>query len=78
MLRIRYKNRSTVFEMRGVKKVEVRELIESHLSIWAKEQIVVDGQPRTVDIPRDLVIAEWQEGDSWVDGAPTEVIPVPA
>lgn len=77
MLRLRYKERTTVFEFRGVEKKDAREIIGNHLVLFSQESHKqLDGTYITRLIPPSELIAEWQDGEDWKDDAPTETIPV--
>ena len=77
MLRIRYKNRETVFLVPGIKKRDAAIHVRQHRELWAREQLKVDGKTVTRDIPKEDLIAEWQDGDEWNPAAPVEVLQVP-
>lgn len=78
MLRIRYKNRETVFEFRNIKRAKALNEVASHRFFYRTETVTIDGREveRKID-PADMIV-EWQDGDGdWNPAAPIEVIPVP-
>lgn len=78
MLRIRYAGRETVFHYKRIKKAEAAAVIANHLKHWGREQRPgEDGTPVTVTVPKDIVIAEWQDGETWREDGPVETLPIP-
>jgi len=76
MLIIRYKTRSGKF-LYNCKRNEVLGQINAHLNMWSKYKDRVDGIVVDGTIPLSDVIAEWQNGDKYVEGDPVEPVAIP-
>lgn len=77
MLRIRYTNKSSVFYHKGIRKRDAADVIKRHLQLWGRETVKENGERITRTVPKDTLVAEWQDGDVWKDDAPVEAIPIP-
>jgi hypothetical protein len=77
MLRIRYKDRKTAFDFKGIKKAQCAAVIAGHLRMWLREQRVVDGLPRSVPLEKEGWSAAWQDGNVWDEDAAGEAVPIP-
>lgn len=78
MLRIRYKNRSTVFEHRDCALRDAVEVVLHHHNMWKRESIKNDdGDYVMREVPVTDIIAEWQDGRAWDETKPATIIPIP-
>lgn len=63
MLRIRYKDRKTVFEYRNLRPEEVEEQIASHAQRFAIDGVSVNKQLVRTLIDQSALICEWVENE---------------
>jgi hypothetical protein len=66
MLRIRYKDRKTVFEYRDMTREDAEEQVVGHAQRFCIETVTIDKKPVRREIDQSTLIAEWveHEGES--------------